>query len=102
LLPEFNEFGYLPFGNHISSLEELITRFGGGSPEREVETQELCELMQWARNAGIQRLIVNGSYVTAKVAPNDVDIVALPGVIIRGMRCLGVSLKLDGLSCRYS
>jgi hypothetical protein len=27
----------------------------------------------------VKRLIVNGSFVTAKAAPNDVDVVILPG-----------------------
>jgi hypothetical protein len=47
--------------------------------EREVETQELLEFLEWALKAGIRRVIINGSFVTAKAAPNDVDIVVLPG-----------------------
>jgi hypothetical protein len=31
------------------------------------------------RKVGIRRVIVNGSYVTAKISPNNVDIVVLPG-----------------------
>jgi hypothetical protein len=80
LLPSFNELGYLPGGIHPCDLEEVIARFGIGSPEREVETQELVDFVAWARRAGIERLIVNGSFVTAKIAPNDIDIVVLPGV----------------------
>ncbi len=80
MLPSLNELGYLPGGIHLCDLEEVITRFGVGSPEREVETQELLDFVAWARRAGIERLIVNGSYVTAKIAPNDIDIVVLPGV----------------------
>jgi hypothetical protein len=79
VLPPLNEFGYLPPGIHHSTIKELTVRFGVGSPEREVETQELLDFMAWACRAGIQRVIVNGSYVTAKAAPNDIDIVALPG-----------------------
>ena len=56
-----------------------MARFGSGSPEREVETQELLDFVAWARRAGIRRIVVNGSYVSAKAAPNDVDIVVLPG-----------------------
>jgi hypothetical protein len=79
LLPSFDEFGYLPPGIHPCGMEELAARFGSGSPEREVETQELVDFVAWARQAGIARVIVNGSYVTSKAAPNDIDIVALPG-----------------------
>ncbi len=79
MLPPFDEFGYLPPGIHPCDMEELVARFGGGSPEREVETQELIDFVDWARRAGIARVVVNGSYVTSKAAPNDVDLVALPG-----------------------
>jgi hypothetical protein len=80
LLPPFNDFGYLPPGIHPCETDEIVKRFGSGSPEREVETQELLDFVAWARQAGIKRVIVNGSYVTSKIAPNDVDLVALPGV----------------------
>ena len=79
MLPAFDDFGYLPHGVHQCNLGEVVERFGSGSPEREVETQELCDFVEWARRAGIRQVIVNGSYVTSKEVPNDVDIVALPG-----------------------
>jgi hypothetical protein len=79
VLPAFDDFGYLPHGIHLCSLDEVVERFGSGSAEREVETQELCDFVEWARRSGIRRVIVNGSYVTSKEVPNDVDIVALPG-----------------------
>ena len=79
MLPPFDEFGYLPPGIHPCGVEELIAKFGHGSPEREVEAQELLDFFAWARKAGIERIIVNGSYVTTKTAPNDVDVVILPG-----------------------
>ncbi len=79
MIPDFRENGYLPPGIHRCADEELVGRLGGGSPERQVETQELLEFLDWARRAGIRRIIINGSYVTARPAPNDVDIVMLPG-----------------------
>lgn len=79
MLPPFDEFGYLPQGIHPCGIDELIAKFGGSSPEREVETQELIDFIDWARKADVDRVIVNGSYVTAKMAPNDVDVVVLPG-----------------------
>jgi hypothetical protein len=79
LLPPFDDRGNLPSGIHSCDTDELVTRFGSGSPEREIETQELLDFIAWARTSGIHRLIINGSYVTAKSAPNDVDIVILPG-----------------------
>ena len=41
MLPLFNEHGYLPLGIHPWTVVGLVARFGTGSPEREVETQEL-------------------------------------------------------------
>ena len=79
MLPSLDENGYLPPGIHLCTIDELASRFGHGSPEREVETQELLGFVAWERRAGIIRLVVNGSYVTAKKSSNDVDIVALPG-----------------------
>lgn len=79
MLPPFDERGYLPFGIHSCTVDELAARFGSGSPEREIETRELVQFIQWAQGAGVRRLIVNGSYVTQKEDPNDVDLVILPG-----------------------
>jgi hypothetical protein len=79
MLPLLNELGYLPPGIHPCTVAELVARFGSGSPEREVETQELLGFIDWARQAGVQRLIVNGSYVTDARPPQDLDLVILPG-----------------------
>jgi len=79
MLPPFDEFGNLPPGIHACSVAELVTRFGSGSEEREAEMKELLHFIQAARAAGVRRLVVNGSFVTAKLTPNDVDIVILPG-----------------------
>ena len=78
MLPPFDESGNLPGGIHPASIEEIVSRFGHGSPEREVEVRELLQLVAWARGHGVRRLIVNGSFVTDKREPNDVDVVLLP------------------------
>jgi hypothetical protein len=79
MLPAFDEHGNLPSGIHICTMPELEARFGTGSPERQVETTELRVFVTWAKAAGVARLIVDGSYVTSKESPNDVDVVILPG-----------------------
>jgi hypothetical protein len=78
MLPPFDESGNLPRGVHRASIEEVVSRFGHGSPEREVEARELVQLVAWARRRGVRRLIINGSFVTDKREPNDVDVVLLP------------------------
>src|SRR5262245_22890421 len=78
MLPDFDDDGNLPPGIHRATIEEVARRFGHGSPEREVEMRELMEFVAWARQAAVQRLLVNGSFVTSKESPNDVDVVILP------------------------
>ena len=39
----------------------------------------MLEFARAAKAAGVRRLMVNGSFVTSKAAPNDVDVVFLPG-----------------------
>ena len=79
MLPPFDDFGNLPAGIHSCTVEELVSRFGSGSEERETEINELLHFIDAARKAGVRRLMVNGSFVTGRLAPNDVDVVILPG-----------------------
>jgi hypothetical protein len=78
MLPPFDQHGNLPAGIHLASMDSLVERFGSGSPEREVEIRELLEFIDWASTHGVRRIIVNGSFVTRKRRPNDVDLVVLP------------------------
>jgi hypothetical protein len=79
MLPPFDDIGNLPPGIHSCSVAELVARFGGGSEERVAEIRELLHFIEAAKTAGVRRLMVNGSFVTGKLAPNDVDVVFLPG-----------------------
>ncbi len=79
MIPEFNDDGYLPPGIHRATLEEIALRFGQETELRQVQMESLRLLVDLARRAGVQRLVVNGSFVTDKVEPNDVDCVLLIG-----------------------
>ena len=79
MIPPFNDDGYLPPGIHPATLEEIAARFGQESELRRAEMESLQWLVQVARRAGVQRLVVNGSFVTDKLEPNDVDCVLLIG-----------------------
>src|SRR3954453_6919559 len=79
MLPAFDDYGNLPAGIHRCAVEKLVERFGSGSDEREAEVAELLHFITAARRAGVIRLMVNGSFVTGKLSPNDVDVVILPG-----------------------
>jgi hypothetical protein len=84
MLPDFDENGNLPPGIHRATIEEVAARFGQGSDERRVETKELIRFVDWARRAFVQRVLVNGSYVTDSQSPADVDIVILPSIATLG------------------
>ncbi len=79
MIPDFDERGYLPAGVHLASLGEIEARFGRGSEVRRAEMQSLRWLVELAQAAGVQRLVINGSFVTDVAEPNDVDCVLLTG-----------------------
>lgn len=79
MIPAFNTHGYLPAGVHTATLEELAARFGQDSELRQVQMESVRWMVDLARRAGARRIIVNGSFVTDKLDPNDVDCVLLIG-----------------------
>ncbi len=79
MIPDFIEDGYLPPGVHVAQLNELLERFGGETEIRRVQGESIRWLIDLARQAGVDRLIVNGSFTTDKAEPNDVDCVLLLG-----------------------
>lgn len=79
MIPEFDENGYLPPGIHTATLEEIEERFGTGSEIRQVQCESLRWLVETARRAGVARILLNGSFVTDALDPNDVDCVLLIG-----------------------
>jgi hypothetical protein len=75
-LPEFDSHGDLASGIHRASLEEVLARFGHGTPRRQLVTARLLRVHELAsRTRKLERFIIFGSYVTAKPDPNDVDII---------------------------
>jgi hypothetical protein len=77
MIPPFNDDGYLPAGIHQATVEEIAARFGVESELRRVEMESVRWLLDLARRAGVRRLIINGSFVSDKLEPNDVDCVLL-------------------------
>ena len=74
-MPPFEISGYLPPGTHPATLDEIEARFGRDSELRQVQMESLRRLVDLARRAGVHRIIINGSFVTAALEPNDVDCV---------------------------
>ena len=58
----------------------MIEHFGRGSLQREQVAERLVRIFELAHATGqVARFIVYGSFVTAKPAPNDIDIFLLMG-----------------------
>lgn len=70
--------GDLPPGVHRATLADVLERFGQGSVQRRAVALRLSRIYELAGSTGqLARLVVFGSFVTAKSEPNDVDIVLL-------------------------
>ncbi len=66
----------MPAGLHRATIDEVLKRFGSGSSQREAVVARLLRIYRAARETGrLERFIIFGSFVTAKVDPNDVDII---------------------------
>ena len=73
LIPEFTLDGVLPLGIHSATLGEVLGRFGG-SETRETQGQLLRLVVEAALHyPTIKRILVWGSFVTAKPEPDDLD-----------------------------
>src|SRR6266550_2142842 len=73
--PEFNSEGDLPVGVYRASLSDVMEHFGTATPQRRIVSRRLARIFDLASSTGhLSRFIVFGSFVTSKLAPNDVDI----------------------------
>jgi len=76
--PDFDNNGDLPVGVHHATLSGVVARFGVGSLQRRVVAQRLARIYELASDTGhLARFVIFGSFVTAKLAPNNVDIFLL-------------------------
>lgn len=73
MIPAFTAYGLLPQGIHQATLEELLERFGGNERREQLLTG-LTEALRLLRAAGCRRVYINGSFVTSKESPNDIDV----------------------------
>jgi len=79
MIPDFLENGYLPPGIYRAQLDEIEGRFGVASEIRRAQFQSIQWLIPLCVEAGIARLVLNGSYVSDILEPNDVDCILLQG-----------------------
>ena len=76
-IPPFRSDGYLPEGVYVGSDAEVIFRFGSSSRRRRRLVLRLRRWIELGRQVGARRLLVDGSFVTAKEEPQDIDTVIL-------------------------
>jgi hypothetical protein len=77
MIPAFDESGFLPPGVHPAALAEIAARFGVGSELRRVQMESIGWMVETAVRAGVRRIVLNGSFTTDTIEPNDVDCVLL-------------------------
>lgn len=76
-IPEFRPDGYLPVGLFLASEAELTFRFGTSNRKRRRLVHRVRRWIELARLVQATRLFIDGSFITAKAEPNDVDAVVL-------------------------
>ncbi len=64
MIPAFEENGYLPPGVHRATIDEVEARFGREPELRRVQFESLRWLVDLARRAGAERLVISGSFTT--------------------------------------
>ncbi|MCC7291426.1 MAG: hypothetical protein IT449_05105 [Phycisphaerales bacterium] len=73
MIPPFDDSGFLPPGVHPATLAEIEERFGRGSELRRAQMESVQWMVELAGHAGVRRIVLNGSFVTDIMEPNDVD-----------------------------
>ena len=87
MIPAFTEEGFLPPGIHQATLTEFKERFVvfQQSDRRFHIFAHLQQLFDQAARSGIvRRIIVAGSFITAKLEPNDFDCILVLDPAILG------------------
>ena len=79
-IPPLDADGYLPEGIHNCTLEELQQRFGEDTDAagRSLLFSKLLDYVHELRSTGRDfGLLIDGSFVTGKAQPNDIDLVLI-------------------------
>jgi len=75
MIPDFRDDGYLPEGLHVATDAEITFRFGTSTVQRRRLALRLRRWIELSRIIGARRIFIDGSFVTAKPDPNDIDAV---------------------------
>lgn len=94
-IPDFRTDGYLPEGLFFASEAEVTFRFGTSNRYRRRLVLRVRRWIELAREVKALRLLVDGSFVTAKSAPNDVDAVVLLPSDFEGQVSAGLDAAVE-------
>lgn len=73
MFPNFEPTGYLPEGIHECTLDDFFQKFMN-TPWRSKFKQGLMQLISDLNSIGVSIIYIDGSFVTNKRLPNDMDI----------------------------
>ncbi len=80
MIPPFQSSGTLPPGIHAATWKQIETCFGF-TPKRKQLLAGLQEALVLLKRAGCRRVYIDGSFVTTKPNPGDIDVCwAIAGV----------------------
>ncbi len=87
-IPPFRQDGWLPVGHHRATWDEIVERFGGVPDSRRGRlTATLVDLRDAFRSLGVVGyVLLNGSYISAKEAPGDFDLMLIGPPNLQAMR----------------
>ena len=74
-IPPFRPDGYLPEGIYLAGEAEITFRFGAKSQRRRRLALRIRRWIELARKVNALRFFIDGSFITSKPNPNDVDAV---------------------------
>ena len=77
MIPDFRDDGYLPEGLYATTEADVTFRFGSSTPRRRRLILRLRRWLELTRLTHARRFLVDGSFVTDKSEPNDIDAVDL-------------------------
>ncbi len=80
MIPDFRDDGYLPEGVHLATEAEVAFRFGSTTSRRRRLILRLRRWLELSRLTDARRFLLDGSFVTAKADPHDIDAVVLLAV----------------------
>ena len=72
-IPAVQPNGELPPGEHQASLDEIEARYGVSTDCRKLLMQGLRKAASNFKLSGVSTLWINGSFITDKEEPNDID-----------------------------